>query len=71
MTDAAVRVVETRPTPGTPRPYEFPDVERSRGSRAPPRESQVNHGVDDRHEEQAQQRERRRDRGAQRSGRNR
>jgi zinc protease len=30
MTDAAVRVVETRPTPGTPRPYEFPNVERSR-----------------------------------------
>ena len=29
MTDAAVRVVETRPTPGTPRPYEFPDVERT------------------------------------------
>jgi zinc protease len=30
MTDAAVRIVETRPTPGTPRPYEFPDVDRSR-----------------------------------------
>src|SRR5438876_7537802 len=30
MTDAAVRIVESRPTPGTPRPYEFPEVERSR-----------------------------------------
>jgi zinc protease len=30
MTDATVEVVKTRPTPGTPRPYEFPDVERSR-----------------------------------------
>jgi predicted Zn-dependent peptidase len=30
MTDAAVEVVATRPTPGTPRPYEFPDVTRSR-----------------------------------------
>lgn len=30
MTDATVTVVETRPTPGTPRPYDFPEVERSR-----------------------------------------
>ena len=30
MTDAAVQVVSTRPTPGTPRPYDFPDVERTR-----------------------------------------
>ena len=30
MTDAAVQVVATRPTPGTPRPYDFPDVERTR-----------------------------------------
>jgi zinc protease len=31
MTDAAaVRVVATRPTPGTPRPYDFPEVQRTR-----------------------------------------
>ena len=30
MTSAEVRVVAERPTPGTPRPYEFPAVERSR-----------------------------------------
>ena len=30
MTDAGVRVVATRPTPGTPRPYDFPEVERTR-----------------------------------------
>ncbi|HEX3429157.1 MAG TPA: pitrilysin family protein [Candidatus Limnocylindrales bacterium] len=30
MTEAAVRVVAARPTPGTPRPYDFPEVERSR-----------------------------------------
>src|SRR6476661_6052384 len=30
MTDAAVEVIATRPTPGTPRPYEFPEVTRSR-----------------------------------------
>jgi len=30
MTASDVRVVAERPTPGTPRPYEFPDVERSR-----------------------------------------
>jgi zinc protease len=30
VTDATVEVVKTRPTPGTPRPYDFPDVERSR-----------------------------------------
>jgi predicted Zn-dependent peptidase len=27
---SAVRIVATRPTPGTPRPYDFPDVKRSR-----------------------------------------
>jgi zinc protease len=30
MTGAEVRVVAERPTPGTPRPYEFPHVERTR-----------------------------------------
>jgi zinc protease len=30
MTDEAVRIVAERPTPGTPRPYDFPHVERSR-----------------------------------------
>jgi zinc protease len=30
MTDESVRIVSERPTPGTPRPYEFPHVERSR-----------------------------------------
>ena len=30
MTDATVQVVAERPTPGTPRPYDFPSVERSR-----------------------------------------
>jgi len=30
MTASEVRVVAERPTPGTPRPYEFPDVDRSR-----------------------------------------
>ena len=30
MTDAGVRVVATRPTPGTPRPYDFPEVDRTR-----------------------------------------
>jgi zinc protease len=30
VTAPNVRVVAERPTPGTPRPYEFPDVERSR-----------------------------------------
>ncbi|MEO5939562.1 MAG: pitrilysin family protein [Candidatus Limnocylindrales bacterium] len=30
MTESAVRVVAERPTPGTPRPYDFPAVSRSR-----------------------------------------
>jgi zinc protease len=30
MTDAGVTVVATRPTPGTPRPYDFPEVQRTR-----------------------------------------
>jgi len=30
VTDTEVRVVPTRPTPGTPRPYDFPEVQRSR-----------------------------------------
>ena len=30
MTDEAVRIVAERPTPGTPRPYDFPRVERTR-----------------------------------------
>jgi zinc protease len=30
MTDEAVRIVAERPTPGTPRPYDFPRVDRTR-----------------------------------------
>jgi zinc protease len=30
MTETSVRVVATRPTPGMPRPYDFPEVQRSR-----------------------------------------